>query len=128
MASRVIQDRKLRKVSIGDMRDRVSLERRSRQAPVFGSASATMGYSQIAEVWAKVETVYHGRVFDGVSIENIPSHKFTIRYRDDITTETRIRYNDILYKIVKFDNFEMRNEYLELYARIDGDDEKEASQ
>lgn len=128
MASRNIQSRKLRKISVGDMRECISLETRNQKAPSFGSASFREVYSPIAEVWAKVETVYHGRIFDGVALEDIPSHKFTIRYRDDITTEKRIRYKDVLYRIIKSDNFEMRDEYLEVYARIDGDDDKEANQ
>lgn len=128
MAYRQVNGRKLRKVSIGDMRECISLEVRERKAPVFGSASATMAYTVIDEVWSKIDTVNHNRIFDGVALDEIPSHKFTIRFRCDITTETRIRYKDVLYRIVKSDNFEMRDEYLELYARIDGDDNKEANQ
>lgn len=110
------------------MRECISIEERTITAPAFGSASFSESYNQIDEVWAMVETSFNNRVFDGVALDAIPSHKFTIRYRNDVTSETRIRYCDVLYRIVKTDNFEMRNEYLELYARIDGEDTKEANQ
>lgn len=128
MAYRNIKSRKLRKISVGDMRECISIEERTITAPAFGSASFSESYNQIDEVWAMVETSFNNRVFDGVALDAIPSHKFTIRYRNDVTSETRIRYCDVLYRIVKTDNFEMRNEYLELYARIDGEDTKEANQ
>lgn len=128
MAFRDTKTRKLRKVSIGDMRECISIEKRTMTAPVFGSASFTESYLPIDEVWSKVETSFNNRIFDGVALDELPSHKFTIRFRDDVTSETRIRYKDVLYRIVKTDNYEMRDEYLELYARIDGDDTKEANQ
>jgi len=128
MASRNIQSRKLRKISVGDMRECISLEERTMTAPVFGSASFTERYVSIDEVWSKIETSFNNRIFDGVALDEVPSHKFTIRWRDDVTSETRIRYSDVLYRIVKTDNYEMRDEYLELYALIDGDDDKEANQ
>ncbi len=128
MPSRQIQKRKLRKISVGDMRDCISLETRSLQAPSFANVGFSEGYTQIIETWAKVETEFNARIFDGVSIDETPSHKFTIRYRDSVTNETRIRWKDVLYRIKSVDNYEGRDEYLELYAMIDGDDTKESAQ
>lgn len=128
MPKRQVNYRKLRKSSIGDMRTRISLENRSISAPNFDTVAFDENYTQIIETWAKVETEFNNRIFDGIAIDAIPSHKFTIRYRDDITSETRIRYSDVLYRIQKTDNLEMRNEYLILYASIDGDDTKAAAQ
>lgn len=127
MAERVIQRRRLRKNSIGDLRDCISLENRSIQAPSFGSSSFSEGYSPIIETWAKVETSFNARVFDEVAVEKKPSHKFTIRHRDGITTETRIRWRGDLYEIQHLDNLEGRNEYLILYAALVGDEDREAS-
>ena len=110
------------------MRERISLEERSITAPVADSASFTEGYTQIVETWAKVETQFSGRDFDNVDLDKDPTHKFTIRYRDTVTSETRIRYRDVLYRIMKIDNLEMRQEYLILFAAIDGLDTLEANQ
>lgn len=130
MSQRIVQRRKLRKVSVGDLRDCISLENRSIKAPSFSSVGFSEGYTQIIETWSKVETDFNARVFDGVSIDKKPSHRFTIRFRDDgdITNETRIRWKNVLYRVLRTDNYEGRDEYLELYAMIDGDDTKESAQ
>lgn len=127
MAERIIQKRRLRKEAIGDLRDCISIERRSIGAPSFGSASFVESYVQIVETWAKVETKFNARIFDGVAIDDMPSHKFTIRHRDGITSEDRIVWKGDIYKIIRLDNFEGRDEYLELYCAISGDENKEAA-
>ena len=128
MPVRQIQRRKLRKVSIGDMRDCISLEVRGIKAPSFSNVGFSEAYTQLAEVFAKVETEFNARVFDGVSIDEKPSHKFTVRWRDDVTNETRVRWKDVLYRIVRIDDYEGREEYTEIFAMIDGDDTKESAQ
>lgn len=127
MPRRQISYRKLRKVSVGDMRECISLENRAIQAPSFDSVGFSQKYAQIIETWAKVETQFNNRIFDEVALDAVPSHKFTIRYRSDVTTETRIGYKGNIYEIVQADDYEMRNEYLELYAKIEGDEDREVS-
>ncbi|MGR3179837.1 MAG: head-tail adaptor protein [Candidatus Anammoxibacter sp.] len=128
MPKREIGHRRLRKISVGDMRERIVLQERSVAAPVFGSSSFTQDYDTGIERWAKVETQFSGRFFNGVELVDRPSHKFTIRFSSTITTETRIRYKSVLYRILQLDNLEMRDEYLILFAKIDGDDTKESNQ
>lgn len=128
MPKRQISTRKLRKNSIGDLRDVISLETRQMLAPSFGSSSLSQNYTQVIQTWAKVETLDHGRIFNQVALDPKTSHRFTIRHRDDITTETRIRHNDILYRISKMDNPESRNEYFIIYASVEGADDLEANQ
>ena len=132
MPKRVVQFRKLRKQSIGDMREVISLEERSLTAPDFASAVASETYDKILDVWAKVETRSGIEMFNGVNTREegvaIYTHQFTIRYRDDVTSQTRIRYKDNLYKIIDSENLEERSEYLLLRCRIDGDDSQEVNQ
>jgi len=128
MPKRDLSYRRLRKIYVGDMRERISLEERSILAPSYNSPAASEGYAQIVETWARVETEFNNRVFDEVALDAKPSIKFTIRYRPNITTETRVRYNDILYKVAHSDNLEERNEYLILYAAIEGADDREVNQ
>ena len=90
MPKRQIQYRKLRKISIGDMRECITLENRSIEAPSFDSTSFTQDYRRIIETWAKIETEFKNRRFDDVEIEQKPSHKFTIRYRCDVTTISKV--------------------------------------
>tara|TARA_R110000851_G_scaffold134568_2_gene269877 strand:- start:1896 stop:2282 length:387 start_codon:yes stop_codon:yes gene_type:complete len=128
MPSRQTGKRKLRKFAIGDLRECISLEDRSIQAPSFDDTSFSEGYTDIIETWAMVETEFKNRVFDDVALEAKPSHKFTIRWRDTITSETRIRYDGDLYRITQTDDTETRKEYLILFAKLDGDESKEANQ
>lgn len=128
MPRRNVNFRRLRKSSIGDLRDCISLENRAITAPNFNNVGFTENYTQIIETWAKVETGFENRVFDQVALEPRPSHRFTIRFRDNITTETRIRYKDNLFRIIQIDNPEERDEYLILMARLEGDDQLEANQ
>ena len=128
MPRRNIQFRKLRKSSVGDLRECISLEQRAIAAPSFDSASFTQDYEVIAEVWAKVETRSGQRTFDNVVIEDGITHIFTIRHRDDVTSETRVRYKGDLYRIRKTENLEERDEYIVLRCEEDGGEEQEANQ
>lgn len=127
MPRRSVQFRPLKKLSIGDMRECISLENRAIASPDFDSVAFEEDYTQIIETWAKVETNLQGRVFAGVEIEDTPSHRFTIRFRETVTTETRIRYKERFFRIIQINNFEERDEYLELLAREDGADNLEVS-
>ena len=128
MPRRNIQFRKLRKSSVGDLRECISLEQRAIAAPSFDSASFTQDYEVIAEVWAKVETRSEQRTFDNVNIGEIITHEFTIRHRDDVTSEIRIRYKDVLFRIIKIENLEERDDYILLKCKEDGGEEQEANQ
>lgn len=133
MSERKVRRRKLTKLSVGDMRERVSLKERSITPPDFNSASFTENYIQIAEVWAVVETKdfsSSGQVlFAEVNDPDArPSHRISIRYRDDITSETRISWRDELYEILPVTNFEERNGYLMLDCKLMGSDTREANQ
>lgn len=101
-------------------------------APLAGSAAFTEDYTVIAQPWAKVDTgsgVARGfATFDGVEEGQTATHRFTIRYRDDVTTETRIRYKSDLYEILLVDDTETREEYLIMFSRLVGADDLEANQ
>lgn len=128
MPNRTVKYRKLRKSTVGDMRTCITLEDRSITAPSFDSTSFTQDYNIIRDVWCKVETMSEQRTFDGINIDDIATHEFTIRFRDDVTSETRIRYKNTLYRIKKIENLEERDEYLVIKCRKDGEDDKEAAQ
>lgn len=136
MAERKVKRRKLTKSAIGDLRDRISLERRS---TVYGmSAEPTEQHTVIAEVWAKVETpradsiIASGDQFhNGVNTNALPDYRFTIRYRADLnSSDIIIRWRGELYHIedTGIMSPEKRLEYLVIPARLAGDDTKEANQ
>lgn len=128
MAVRSITKRKLRKSRIGDMRTRIELCERSLTAPNFNTASVTEKYSVLTKTWAEVITLDGYRSFDGIPMVDRPTHLFIIRFRENVTSETRIRYNKELYRILKLQDPEERGMYLYIYAKPDGDEDKEAAQ
>ncbi len=137
MPERRLSRRKLTKFSIGNMRDRVSLERRVTISAAFGDPEPTEQHTVIAEVWAQVDTPRMGnlgvgdRVYNGVNIQESSSYTFTIRYRDDITShDTIIKWQGDIFKITKTGIIspQRRNQYLVISAVLAGDAEKEANQ
>lgn len=135
MAKREVQRRKLSKSPIGDMRDRISLERRTTVPPQFDNPENTISYVVIAEVWAKVETAFMvstgegDQNYNGVDLQKKPAYKFTIRYRNDLkSSDTVVRWRDQLYKIDDIADPEKRQEYLILSSMLRGDDDLGANQ
>ena len=133
MSERRVKRRRLTKFAVGDMRERISLEERSIAPPTFGSQAFTEEYTALDTVWASVETKDFAnsgqRFFNAVNDPALtPSHVFTIRWRDDITTETRVRWQDELYKLLLLTDPQERHQYLVLNAKLLGSDEKEVNQ
>ena len=129
MSTRNVQRRKLRKLAIGDMRECISLEVRSIRPGGFNKPQSFREvYTQIAEVFCQVDTTNGNVFFDEIEMSARPTHVFSIRYRDDVTTETRIRYKGKIYEIQRVEDFEERQEYLKLWSRPEGSDTKEAAQ
>lgn len=133
MANRTLERRKLTKASVGEMRERVSLERRSTVPPDFGEPENTIDYTVIAEVWAKVDSIsYQGsgeKMYNGVNISRVPALRFTVRFRSDVTTfDTAIRWRGQLYQINAVDSPEERQQYTYLTSFLKGDDTLGANQ
>ena len=72
---------------LADLRHRVALETRNQVAAGGASGSGlTESYTVGARVWARVELIRGGRYHAEVQIDDAPTHRVTIRYRDDFTT------------------------------------------
>jgi head-tail adaptor len=139
MSTRKVTRRRLKKYAVGDMRNRIGLYKRDIKSPGFQSSKFQEEYTLITKVWAFVATLNLGEiVFDNVRIKSksgnfstksiSPSHKFVIRYRSDITSETRILWRDKYYEIIPTINPEERNQYLELYSVLVGSKDLEANE
>lgn len=125
MSVRKVSHRPLKKYSIGDRRNVITIHVRSITPPGAGSASFTETYDTGVERWANVVTgdsVGAGRKeFDGVDIGDKPTHLFVTRYLSTVTKENVIRWRGEAYKILLIIDPEERHDDLELYARILGD-------
>jgi head-tail adaptor len=129
MPTRRIKKRPLKKVSTGDMRERISFYNRAIAAPTFNSATFTEAYTLLRTVWASVETLSPGQVtFADIDVGNQPTHLFKTRFWSDINTEIRIKWKDNNYEITKKNNPEERGEYLFLWAKLLGDDTLQGTQ
>jgi len=128
VSERKVKRRPLKKISIGDMNQRVSLFCRSIKGAAYNKASLSESYSKIADVWSKVESIGSGfQEFAGIDISQAATHIFVIRFRDDVTTETVIQFDGSNYEILNKDDPESRHEYLILTSRLKGKKELEAS-
>jgi head-tail adaptor len=128
MSVRKVNKRKLTKFAIGDMRDRIEIFIRSIVPPGANSASPDEEYTLLREIWARLDHLLPGKViFDEVDTDNQPTHIFTIRFWDDITSQNRIKNENDYYKIVKVIDPQRRQEYLQLYCKLMGATIREAN-
>ena len=128
MARRQTSQRRLRQPSVGDMRDPIGLVE-SRQLNTF-SLNNPYGAQHIetpVTVFAKVESVANRREFDGIELENRPTHAFTIRYRAGVTHESTFTHKGDYYRVVSVDHLEERREFMILYAKLRGDETRAAA-
>ncbi|WP_170984395.1 phage head closure protein [Rhodoligotrophos defluvii] len=82
---------------IGKLRHRLRLERPVRVSDGTGGAEVT--WQPVAAVWAAVEPV---RFENGVKAEKISAavtHRITIRYRDDVSTDMRLIAGTRIFEI-----------------------------
>lgn len=132
MPKRNVTHRPLKQYAGGDLNKRITLHTRTLKAPKYNSASFTENYDAGLEVWASVITLSNiasgKRIFDDIDIRKQPTHKFVIRFREGITTEKVVRWRGDAYELVKIIDPEERHEWLELYAKLLGDETKETNQ
>lgn len=135
MAKRIVKRRKLTKYSIGDMRDRISIEVKF-QSVGLNTPEAIQNFTVLATVWAQVDTIEAGgshspgdQYYNGINLDPTTLHIFTIRYRNDLNASNMyIRWKGALYRIHKIKNPEENFQYLSLVCRKEGDDTLKASQ
>jgi len=120
---------------IGDLRDRISIYERSIKPPTFSASAAfTQSHTLICTVWAAAQSSRSNRAvasgideFDGVAMNNKITHRFVIRYREDIESDNIIKFKDKSYKIMLVDDGDFRNRFLNLFAELLGDSDDEAN-
>lgn len=122
MPIRVTNRRRLKKYSIGDMRERILIHTRTLTPPSYGSVDITETYDAGTAYWASIETLDKKKqLFDDVNIPNTATHDITIRYDASITAENIVSYDGEYYDILKTSDPDKRKQYTELYCRLKGD-------
>jgi len=99
----------------------ITLKGRNITPPSGDSVDYSETFDPGSEEWAAVQTMSRGPIlFDRTNIARQITHLFMIRYRDDVTSEVWVEYENVNYDILSAENLEQRNEYLFLYCVIRG--------
>ena len=111
------------------MRDRITLQGRAIQPPVFGTPDFTEAFSPTADVWCIINTVTGKDFFDGVSVNGTPiTHEITIYFDAAVTADTWILFEGMRLNILNVEDLDERHEYQKLTCTDRGEATQAASQ
>lgn len=108
-------------VCAGDLSKRIYVEVRTIMPPVDGGVDYSEEFTERKPLWAMVETVNGAQIFDGTNIVGQISHRFTVRWRKDLTIQSWVEYQGQKYKIINIENQNQRNRFLILSCTVRGD-------
>jgi len=103
----------------------VSIQTRNLVPPVFGSVDPLLNFVEKHNVKALIRTPRGKTLFDGVSIDQVVTHKLAIEYLAGITSEDWILFNGRRLDILDVENCGETNQALVLTCNDRGT--KEAS-
>lgn len=115
-----------RKICVGDLRRRISIQNRVLGAPKTG-VDIRHTFQELRKPWAAVRTVNGKNIFAGVNLDRVPTHIFYIRYYEGLTAEDWIVYKNERYDILEVENINERDEYYAVYCNNRGDQAKRAT-
>ena len=111
MSQREIQRAKLRKLSIGEMRNPVIVHGTSITVPSVG-VDFGRDIEPLINPWmCKITTLRGVTIFDSSNIETVVTHEFAGRFDPLITENIFIQHNDKYYRVVTVEDYEDRHEY-----------------
>ena len=128
MPRRQTNRRRLKKYSIGDMRERITIHTRAITAPGYDGVSFSETWDDGTSYWASCETLDKKRaLFSSVNIPEGATDSFIVRYDSSITAENMIRWNGNAYEILRTSDPDGRKQYIELFSRLLGDQTLDAN-
>lgn len=117
-------------MNIGSLRHRISLYY-FYQTEETGGPGTYDNMTLIADLWAKIESLTGLMRFDTKQISDGVTHKITIRYYKNLSSQNWMKYVDPTmgkvrnFQIMDIRNLDERNQYLELLVKevgVDDDD------
>lgn len=86
-------------------------------------------FSDVAEVWASIETSSGDTVFDGIGQDQLVTHRIVIRHLEGVTSESWIVLKTTeRLKILSVESFEERGRFMRLTAQRTGTVDQKAGQ
>lgn len=120
------------RICTGDLRHRITVLKRFLIAPhnpsVQSGVKATLGFQSVFTVWAAVKMIKGSPILDGVATDSLPTHYFYTRYLDGITNDNWIQLKNDYYRILKVNNLDEDNVYLQIQTVKTGDVAKSSAQ
>ena len=112
-------------ICTGDLKTRITIQRRRKVTSNDGSTDASLNISDLVKVWAMQVSSNGEEAFDSTNIIKVITDKFYIRYRNDIDI-TKIlqkeeKGNVIKFKIIDIENLNGKNEFLCIRTTRRGD-------
>lgn len=104
----------MNRITIGEMRQRVVLERPERVGDGGGGADET--WVEIAELWAAVKPMTGAERTEAEAISGRVSHEIWLRFRDDVAAELRFRIGTRLFDIRAVLDVDERRRFLRCLA------------
>lgn len=113
-------------VRSGDLKHRITIQDDNIGAPKTG-VDASITFTDIATVYAAMETVNPKHPFDGINIDEAITHRFYVRHIDSIQEGNFVLHRETRYRITQIVNIDGLQEWLRLDCNLKGDSSKEAS-
>jgi SPP1 family predicted phage head-tail adaptor len=99
---------------IGDLRKRLELQALTETAD--GGGGFTELWAKVTIVWGSVQPITASERFRAMSLETPITHRIEIRYRNDVTTKSRLLLGSRIFNVRSAVNVDERNKYLEILA------------
>ena len=97
-----------------NLRQQITLQTPAATVDSFGQHTRT--WTTFATVWADIAPVGARELQAGDAANLQVTHRITIRWLSDLTSDKRVLFGSRVFQIVGIRNIEERNEYLELLA------------
>lgn len=100
--------------NLGSMSKRILIQKRK---DVYTSSGNSLTYETVWTRWAELEAVSGLKQFNGINIDDTPTHICKIRSISTLTSEYWINYSSTLYRIVRVETYK---EFQVLYLKLTG--------
>ena len=112
------------KACIGGMSHRILIQKRNLE---YRSSESRYTFTTTWTRWADIATTSGLRKFNGININEVPSHTFIIRTIDALTSEYWINYKSNYYRILSSETVS-EGSFQKIYCRLTGEDDLDGSE